>query len=320
MKKIQKKEKNIKIQTAIEYLMTYGWSLLLVAVILALLFQLGFLNSNPLTVRVQAGACTVFRPNGIGSTYDINLVGLCNGELPNFVLISRGVGDYVQVYNSNQINSQLNIVGNQITITAWIYVIGSPFHDIVDKEDQYGLKLDYNNQPHACSPSNNPGFCIEWDTAEPSNPGDWVGNGFPIPGGAFNKWMFVAVALNGSEKYWYANGQEIGNQIVSNSMTYVSSNLTIGAVSTGYAGITYGNAEWFNGSIADVQIYNKSIGLSDITALYNEGIGGAPVDLRSLIGWWPLNGNANDYSGNLNNGFVYNDIYSGSWINNYQPV
>ena len=101
-------------------------------------------------------------------------------------------------------------------------------------------------------------------------------------------------------------------------MTYVPSNLTIGAVSTGYAGITYGNAEWFNGSIADVQIYNKSIGLSDITTLYNEGIGGAPVDLNSLVGWWPLNGNANDYSGNLNNGFVYNDLYSGSWINNYQ--
>lgn len=314
-----KKTKNkIKLQSVIEYLITYGWSILLIVIAIALLFQLGFLNSNILVPRVQPGSCNVFRPNGPYSTYDINLQGLCNGELPDFVLISRGVGDYVQVYNSNQINSKLNIVGNQITITAWIYVIGNPFHDIVDKEDQYGLKLDYNNQPHSCSPSDNPGFCIEWDTAEPSNPGDWTGNGFPIPGGAFNKWMFVAVALNGTKKYWYANGQEIGNQIVSNSMTYVSSNLTIGAVSTGYAARTYGNAEWFNGSIANVQIYNRSIGSSNIAALYSEGVGGAPVDLQDLVGWWPLNGNANDYSGNLNNGFVYNDVYSGAWVSNYQ--
>ena len=307
-----------KSQSAMEYLMTYGWAILLLAVTLITLYELGFLNGTSFSPRVQAGACEVFRPYGKGSTYDINLAGLCNGELPDYVLFSRGVGDYVQVYDSNMSKSDLNIVGNQITITAWVFVNGYPLHDIVDKEDQYGMKLDYNNQPHQCSPSNSLGLCLEWDTAEASNPGDWVGYSFPIPGASFDKWMFLAVSLNGTEKYWYANGQEIGNQIVSNSLTYISSNLTIGAVSTGYAALTYGNAEWFNGSIANVQIYNTSIGSSDIAALYNEGIGGAPIDLYNLVGWWPLNGNENDYSGNLNNGFVYNDVYSGTWINNYQ--
>lgn len=313
-----KKLKKLRQQAAMEYLMTYGWSILLVALALVLLFELGFFNANTLIPKVPPGSCNVFRPEGPGSTYDINLQGLCNNVLPQSVLISRGVGDYVQVYGSNEVNSKLNIVGNQITITAWVYVNGAPFHDVVDKEQQYGMKLDYNNQPHACSPSDSSGFCLEWDTAATANPGGWTGEGFPIPNSGFDTWMFLAVSQNGDEKYWYGNGQEIGTQIVSNTMTYVGSNVTIGSVSTGYAAITYGNAEWFNGSIADVQIYNTSLDANQITALYNEGLGGDPINLDYLVGWWPLNGNANDYSGNLDNGFIYNDVYSGSWILNYQ--
>jgi hypothetical protein len=28
----------------------------------------------------------------------------------------------------------------------------------------------------------------------------------------------------------------------------------------------------------------------------------APVDPNHIVGWWPLNGDTNDYSGNNNNG------------------
>ena len=71
------------------------------------------------------------------------------------------------------------------------------------------------------------------------------------------------------------------------------------------------------GSIANVQIYNTSMSANDINTLYNEGIGGAPIDLQNLVGWWPLNGNANDYSGNQNNGGATNVIYTTSWTNGY---
>ncbi len=315
---MKRKNKEVKGQSAMEYLMTYGLSILLIAVVLITLFELGFFTSSPLFPRVPPGSCNVFRPEGPGTTYDINLQGICNNILPDSVMISDGVGDYVQIYGSNQINSRENIVGNQITITAWVYVRGAPYHDIVDKEDQYGMKLDYNNQPHSCSPSDSSGFCLEWDTAEAADPSDWTGYSFPIPNSNFDQWMFLAVTQNGSEKYWYANGQEIGNEIVTSSMTYISSNLTIGSVSTGYAAITYGNAEWFNGDISNVQLYNISLSANEIQSLYNEGLGGDPISLIGLVGWWPLNGNTNDYSGNIQNGFVYNDVYSGSWANNYQ--
>ncbi|MEM0201813.1 MAG: hypothetical protein QXR73_01385, partial [Candidatus Micrarchaeaceae archaeon] len=54
-----------------------------------------------------------------------------------------------------------------------------------------------------------------------------------------------------------------------------------------------------------------------IKALYLEGIGGAPVDLQNLVAWYPLNGNANDYSGNGNNGVPSNVIFSGDWYSGY---
>ena len=47
-------------------------------------------------------------------------------------------------------------------------------------------------------------------------------------------------------------------------------------------------------------------------------VGGAPIDLQNLVGWWPLNGNAHDYSGNNNNGQTNGDVtFTNSWENGY---
>ena len=34
------------------------------------------------------------------------------------------------------------------------------------------------------------------------------------------------------------------------------------------------------------------------------------VDTNGLVGWWPFDGNANDYSGNGNNGTVNGAVFS----------
>ncbi len=72
-----------------------------------------------------------------------------------------------------------------------------------------------------------------------------------------------------------------------------------------------------NGSIANVQIYNISLTANQIQYLYNEGIGGAPIYLQYLVGWWPLNGDTIDYSGNNRNGVPTNITYNGSWASGY---
>ncbi len=72
-----------------------------------------------------------------------------------------------------------------------------------------------------------------------------------------------------------------------------------------------------NGGISNIQIYNASLSANVVTALYQEGIGGSPLDLQNLVAWWPLNGNANDYSGNLNNGVAANVVFTSSWASGY---
>ncbi len=60
------------------------------------------------------------------------------------------------------------------------------------------------------------------------------------------------------------------------------------------------------GDAANAQVYNVTLTQSQISQLYSEGLSGAPISNAGLVGWWPLDGNANDYSGNNNNGAAAN--------------
>lgn len=63
-----------------------------------------------------------------------------------------------------------------------------------------------------------------------------------------------------------------------------------------------GGSRYFTGSISNVQVYDASLSPQEAAALYSGGMGALPVDRSHLVGWWPLNGNADDYSGSANNG------------------
>ncbi|MGC8538979.1 MAG: hypothetical protein ACP5MK_03885, partial [Candidatus Micrarchaeia archaeon] len=73
--------------------------------------------------------------------------------------------------------------------------------------------------------------------------------------------------------------------------------------------ISNGN-DALNGYISNVQIYNTSLSAQQIQQLYQEGIDGRPLPNAGLVGWWPLDGNANDYSGTGNNGVQQNVVYA----------
>ena len=70
--------------------------------------------------------------------------------------------------------------------------------------------------------------------------------------------------------------------------------------------------------ISNVQVYNTSLSANDIATLYANGIGADPINIRNLVGWWPLNGNANDYSGNGYTGISSNVVYNSNWYSYYQ--
>ena len=108
-----------KSQSAMEYLMTYGWAILIIAVVLGALYYLGVFNTANLAPRAQPGSCKVIRPSGPGTTTFVNLAGVCTGQLPLFVGSFDGQSSYVQLTGASA--AVRVFPSNAITLYAWVY-------------------------------------------------------------------------------------------------------------------------------------------------------------------------------------------------------
>ncbi len=285
-----------KSQSAMEYLMTYGWSILIVAVVLGALAYLGVFNPLYFAPKANPGSCQVFRPNGAGTSYDINLLGTCNGEIPEYVAQFNGQSSYI-----NFGTEYLPIGSESSSGFAWIYFDGStgsvPFaYGNSGTGSNAGIVYTYTSSSFIQACFFEGGYC--GSAAPQIQPDGWHFVGY------------VFSSENPGEATVYIDGVPTTWGLYFRPVDVVAEELSIGkqpACSCSY----------FAGMIADLQIYNTSLDYASVNALYREGIGGAPIDLQNLVGWWPLNGNANDYSGNGNNGAPANVVYASSWINGY---
>ncbi len=267
-----------------EYLMTYGWAILIIAVVLGALFGLGFFNAANLAPKIAAGGCTVQRPNGPGTTSYINTEGTCNNELPQYTA-QFPVGGTGNIMITNL--QATSTTGD--TVTFWMYLRTTP----------------------TSTPS--PAFSF--------GSGNYIGLGGSYfgPGGTygatpstlFNTWSFIALSFTGTagNTIEYVNGVPVGTG--SSPAFSVGPTAYIG----GYG--TVGSGDTFNGLIGNVQLYNTSLSGNQITALYQEGLGGVPLNLRFLVAWWQLNGNANDYGGNQYNGAPSGVTFTSGWTTGY---
>jgi len=265
-----------------EYLMTYGWAILIIAVVLGALFQLGVFNSSSFSPRAPPGACQVFRPSGPGTTTNINLMGVCTGQLPQYVAQFNGVNGYVGVLNSGSLTLQTTF-----TVSFWmnrgLYFSGG-CRSLFGKPGS-GQLLIYSGQCSAGSTQNAVLIFKYVDSLGASHDG--------ISSGAMSSgtWVHATVSFNNGVVSWYVNGNP----------TTTSSALPNMAANANTIYIGYGDG-YFNGSIANFQLYNTSLSANQVQALYQRGIGGAPSPLQNMVGWWPLNGDVKDYGGNNNNG------------------
>ena len=297
-------------QSAMEYLMTYGWALLIVAIIMIALFQLGFFNNQP--PKAAPGSCEVVR-----TTAGTNLEGLCKNLEPQSIPVfgsfesSRGNGkgngeqsypSYIQVPPLDM-STPTDGAPAGFTITAWVYWYGhldtkcsGIFDSIPSPAGGIGL-FAYGGNNGACDVLWINGAYVKWPSGVDSMP--------------TNQWLFVVATYN---QVTGAANVLLNNQLFSSgsigSTTFTTSNdISIGAdvwpSSSVYS---------FNGLITNVQVYDTPLSASAQTALYDEGIGGDLVDLQDLVAWWPLNGNAQDYSGyNGNGGTPSNIMYNGAY-------
>jgi hypothetical protein len=137
----------------------------------------------------------------------------------------------------------------------------------------------------------------------------------------FNSWNFITVTLEnggvgtGTLKF-YSNGNYISSS--TGQVEYHPSGVKYSAIGDN-VGAHYGStqpAAPFKGFITNLQTYSTALTPQEIQYLYQQGLGSGPIRLGSLVGWWPLNGDAKDYSGNNNHGTIYGGV---TFVQNYNP-
>lgn len=110
-------------------------------------------------------------------------------------------------------------------------------------------------------------------------------------------YLITQVITAGTTETTYVNGVPV----MTSAATIVSQS---NGITLGY-GMLGANIFFVNASIANLQIYSSALTQAQISSIYAAGISGIPLQVPSLVGWWPLNGDAKDYSGYGNNGIMY---------------
>jgi hypothetical protein len=210
-----------------------------------------------------------------------------------------GIDDDITIQNS----PELMILGD-ITMSAWVRTEGYDqvhnYQTVISKRQQdyswqYAMGISYHfPNSHA----------TKFITSRGNGPGnqDQVWSVTPVE---TNQWEHWTCVYEGNEIRIYRNGilDTFGfNDVV----TPVQDGVLLFGRSH-----TWNTAEQFLGSIDDIAIYNRALTPAEITQLYaaaEEPVATcaplAPNLQNGLVGYWPFCGNANDESGNGNNGVV----------------
>ncbi len=211
----------------------------------------------------------------------------------SFNLLNRQAA---QFNGENSISTPLQTVTSSFTIVLWVNAANT-----LKMESSNGYTLFNSGGTNNFQMWLNNGGGVG---ATPGNGDEELGlgtnyyHGYGINGGS---WNMVAVSISNGKANFYANGAgPYTISVISGPYSFNSL-----AISQSAAGISQ-----FTGYISNVQIYNTSLTPAQVSQLYIRGIDAPPLTNSSLIAWYPLSGNANDYSGYNNNGTPYNVIYS----------
>jgi hypothetical protein len=285
-------EIKFKSQAAMEYLMTYGWAILIIALTLAVLYSLGIMNPKNFLPRAPPGSCFVFRPNGPGTTDFISLQGTC-GYLPMYVGSFNGVNAYIHITNGALVSPNKNF-----SVAMWALLNSNALTGVWRTLWREG---GGTTRHLGITPSGYLGFQIQTSDGVWHNAVETVI--FPK-----SSWQFIVATFSTTTGMkLYRNGVLTASD-PNNVNNINGAGVDIGA--------TPSNNIWWNGTIGNVQIYLTTLTPQEIQYLYQQGLGGGPVRLQNLVGWWPLNGDAKDYSGNNLHGTIYGGV---TFVQNYNP-
>ncbi len=250
--------------------------------------------------------CQVVRLYGAYNAINAYIGGDCYSA-PKYVAYFNGTTTNYANYISVKATFDLN---KSFTISFWMYPlrVGNGVNGSSYSEDIMDL---YNNSTWL------PQIYLEWrgngnfnlnlcnSTVVPNRtPSVTCMEAWP-DGYWLNHWVYVAETYDNGNYSIYING----TNVVANQGEYIT-NFYLIPPRIWFSYILPYNPDKFDsefdGYLSNIQIYNTSLSASQIQYIYTHGIGSAPINIANLMGWWPLNGNAGDYSGNGNNGTVVN--------------
>jgi hypothetical protein len=262
----------------------------------------GACNANP-TLSVLAAATSLY-VNGDGS---------CATSLIDSVSNMQGYGVFV---NNGKVNSQATYAPADEVASF------NGANSIVTTGGGHGalLQLSISFWMKPSNPTGGAQYPID------SNPeGTWrigftAANSFLIdPGTAsdvavpynvvFNQWQFVTLtaedSLDNVVYSLYVNQTKVATGKIAGS--------DISAIST----LVFSSQSYpYNGQLANVQVYDAYLSQQQEDQLYQEGIGGGPLQLAGVISWFPLDGDTNDYVNQSTSGYP---LYLSYTAGNYMP-
>lgn len=327
--------------------MTYGWAILIIAIVLAALFDVGVFNYSQSGIKAPPGSCSVQRIDGSAS-----LEGLCQGLEPQFVMhlvqnsgesetyTSEGGSNPGLLVNLNDAPKIIYCVGcantlGSMTISFWymnttavnnvFLIYADPSISLVGSFNPYGAivtQIGSFPPPYGQTLYDYFSFVSIGNLGASYNPATFSNDGFTYYNS--NPQKFIFYTLTFTPNTLSSPVQYILNVSVF-SQGGTSSN-TISDISSGYGqqldflstNATLDIGQYMpNGYLSNLQVYNTTLSKKQLTYLYDEGIGGAPANINNLIAWYPLNGNTNDYSGNNNQPGVIGDASFTSIYDSY---
>lgn len=251
----------------------------------------------------------------------------------------NGISDFIEVNNS----ASLNLGTQDFSMTVWIKPneFLNETQLIINKERT--TAPDGNQLRLAIAKTDNQSDGHIYFFTQTGNNGLTFSstNGYSLQTNSIaelNSWSFLTIVRTGIIFKLYLNGQLISSENSNTGVTidYTTNynNFIFGATSQATGN---GKLAFFKGLIDDIGIWNRALTNQEITNLYNgnlNAICNIPQGTltNGMVAYYPFCGNANDGSGNANNGTVNgatlttdrygnpNSAYSFDGVSNYIRV
>jgi hypothetical protein len=285
----------------LDYLMSYGWALIAIGLVVYVLFELGFFTGSTFAARALPGSCSIATfPHGWEEF--ITMQGDCNNELPQSVASFGGASGNSFIVGTP--GPSFPVENGTFSLFAWINTRG------IGQETIFSFG--------GTAPGTGFAFRVNGGDVDGGlSVSDLNGSVATQLGGVNDgQWHLVGVEhqANTAQMDIFIDGVWNNYTLNSTFNFYREPSFQIGRDSV-VAGFDYP----FTGMMSNIQLYNITLSGAQAEALYLSGIGSSPISPSFTVGWWPLNGNGADYSINKQDGVLYNISFATNWAGSYTP-